>query len=254
MSSSTWTPAALSSDAQALSGPGWRLVEAQHHASTLKLVDSVTEQTLLETLIEETKPVLPPECRGLHYLLSTPFRYGAAYPTGSRFRRAGMTEGIFYAAETPATAMAETAFHRLLFFAESPATPWPSNPAEFTAFSVAYAAGRAIDLGRYAAAQPGLFHPTDYGPCQAFAETARAASIEVIRYTSIRDPGHGHNLALLTCRAFASPQPVEQRTWRVHLNAAGVQAICESPKQGLTFDRACFAADPRIAAMVWDRP
>ena len=44
--------------------------------------------TLLESLIEETKPALPPECRHLHYLLATPFRYGS-YPRGSRFRRAG---------------------------------------------------------------------------------------------------------------------------------------------------------------------
>lgn len=122
MSSSTWTPAALSSDARALAGTCWRLVEAQHHVSTLKLLDSVDEQKLLEELIEATKPPLPPECRDLHYLLSTPFRYGAVYPIGSRFRRAGMTEGVFYASETPQTAVAEMAFHRLLFFAESPNT------------------------------------------------------------------------------------------------------------------------------------
>ena len=118
MSSSTWTPAALSSDARGLAGTCWRLVEAQHHVSTLKLVDSVDEQELLEELIETTKPPLPPECRGLHYLLSTPFRYGSVYPTGSRFRRAGLTEGVFYASETPQTAVAEMAFYRLLFFAE----------------------------------------------------------------------------------------------------------------------------------------
>ena len=44
MSSSTSTPAALSSDARALAGICWRLVEAQYHVSTLKLVDSVAEQ------------------------------------------------------------------------------------------------------------------------------------------------------------------------------------------------------------------
>src|SRR5882672_3044547 len=148
MSSSTWTPAALSFDARALAGTCWRLVEAQHHVSTLKLVDSVAEQTLLEDLVEAAKPPLPPEFRHLHYLLSTPFRYGAAYPAGSRFRRAGMTEGVFYASETPQTAVAEMAFYRLLFFAESPNSPWPSNPAEFTAFSAQYATKTAIDLTR----------------------------------------------------------------------------------------------------------
>ena len=168
MSSSTWTPDALSSDARPLAGTCWRLVEAQHYVSTLKLVDSVDEQVLLEGLIETTKPPLPPECRELHYLLSTPFRYGAVYPAGSRFRRAGMTEGVFYASETPQTAIAEMAFHHLLFFAESPGTPWPANPAEHTAFSAEYATRKAIDLtkGKYDAHRTLWMHHTDYSHCQ----------------------------------------------------------------------------------------
>src|SRR5258705_94017 len=100
MSSRIWTPAALSSDTRSLAGICWRLVEAQHDCSTLKLVDSVAEQSLLEDLVEASKPSVPPECRDLHYLLFTPFRYGAPYPRGTRFRRAGMTEGVFYSAET----------------------------------------------------------------------------------------------------------------------------------------------------------
>src|SRR5215211_7035249 len=109
MSSSAWTPAALSSEARPLAGTCWRLVEAQHRVSTLKLVDSVDEQEALEELIQTTKPSLPPDCQHLHYLLATPFRYGAPYPHGSRFRRAGLTEGVFYAAEAPQTAVAEMA-------------------------------------------------------------------------------------------------------------------------------------------------
>src|SRR5262245_65560523 len=106
MSSITWTPAALSSDARELAGTCWRLVEAQHHVSTLKLVDSVGEQDLLEDLIEAAKPPLPPECRDLHYLLSTPFRYGSVYPAGLRFRRAGLSEGVFFAYEEPQAGVA----------------------------------------------------------------------------------------------------------------------------------------------------
>jgi hypothetical protein len=233
----------------------WRLVEAQHHVSTLKLVDSIAEQEVLEQLIETTKPPLPPECRDLHYLLSTPFRYGAVYPTGSRFRRAGMSEGVFYASETPQTAVAEMAFYRLLFFAESPNTPWPVNPAEYTAFSAKYATKKAIDLrkGKYGADRTKWMHSTDYSYCQALADSARAAKIEVICYVSVRDPGHGMNLALLTCRAFARPKPIYQQTWHIRLSNAGAQAICESPKSGITFDRKTFAADPRIAQLHWVR-
>jgi hypothetical protein len=255
MSSSIWTPAALSSDARALAGTCWRLVEAQHHVSTLKLVDSVEEQELLEGLIETTKPPLPPECRELHYLLSTPFRYGAVYPIGSRFRRAGLTEGVFYASETPQTSVAEMAFYRLLFFAESPDTPWPSNPAEYTAFSADYVTKKAVDLtkGRFSADSALWMHVTDYGHCQDFADTARTAKIEIIRYASVRDPGQGMNLALLTCRVFTKPKPIDQQTWHIRLSETGIQAICEAPKSGVTFDRKSFAADPRIAKLRWAR-
>ena len=248
-------PAALSSDARALAGTCWRLVEAQHHVSTLKLVDSVHEQEVLEDLIEASKPPLPPECRDLHYLLSTPFRYGSVYPGGSRFRRAGLTEGVFYASEATRTAVAEMALHRLLFFAESPATPWPVNAAEYTAFSVKFATKKAIDLtiAKYHAHRAKWTHVTDYSHCQALAETARMAKVEIIRYESVRDPNHGMNLALLTCRAFAKPKPVDQRTWRIRLSSSGVQAVCEAPKFGITFDRKTFALDPRIAKLRWNR-
>jgi hypothetical protein len=256
MSSSTWTQGALSSEARPASGTGWRLVEAQHKVSTLKYVDTVEEQALLEALVEETKPALPPECAGLHYLLATPFRYGAPYPAGSRFRRAGLTEGVFYAAEATATAVAEIVFWRLLFFAESPATPWPANAAEYTAFAAAWATRKAIDLtrGRLARDEARWSHRTDYTACQALADAARAAGVEVIRYRSVRDPQGGHDLALLTPRAFARRKPVGQQTWRIRLSEAGAQAVCEQPRAGITFDRTAFAADPRIARLRWQRP
>ena len=255
MSSSIWTPAALSSDARRLAGTCWRLVEAQHRVSTLKLVNSVDEQETLEDLIQATKPALPPECQHLHYLLSTPFRYGAVYPTGSRFRRAGLTEGVFYAAEAPETAVAEMAFYRLLFYAESPDTPWPSNAAEYTAFSAEYATRKAIDLskGRYTRDRALWKHPTDYEACQGFADTARSAGIEVIRYASVRDPQQGMNVALLTGRAFAKPKPSSQQTWHIRLSDAGAHAICESPRSRVTYDPQTFAADPRIAKLRWRR-
>src|SRR5580704_18780825 len=116
MSSPIWTRVALSSEFRHLEGTCWRLVEAQHRVSTLKLTNTLAEQALLEELIENTKPVIPTECRHLDFLMATPFRYGAAYPMGSRFRRAGRTLGIYYAAEHPSTAVAEMAFYRLLFF------------------------------------------------------------------------------------------------------------------------------------------
>jgi RES domain len=253
MSSPTWTPAALSSELKPYERRVWRLVEAQHHVSTLKLVDSLTEQSALEDLIEKAKPPVPAECRGLHYLLSTPFRYDAPYPVGSRFRRAGRTAGVFYAAEAPSTAVAEMAFYRLLFFAESPLTPWPVNPSEYTAFSAAVRTERALDLLRPPLAGSLWLDPVDYGPCQTFADSAREASAEALRYRSVRDPEGRAAVAVLVCTAFAKPAPLERQTWKIGVGSMGAHAICEFPPARLEFDREAFASDPRLAGMIWSR-
>lgn len=236
-----------------MSGTCWRLVEAQHRVSTMKIVDTLAEQQALEILLEATKPPVPPECGALHYLLSTPFRYGAPYPTGSRFRRAGFTSGVFYASKTPSTAVAEMAFHRLLFYADSPGTPWPENAGEYTAFSVRFRTTAGLDL-----MTPPLggavawTDPTRYANCQVLAEAAREAGVNVLRYSSARDP-QGVNLALLACGAFASRAPLDRQTWRLHLSAHGARAICDQSEIRLEFDRLAFARDPRIARQQWER-
>lgn len=255
MSSPIWTRVALSSEFRPLVGSCWRLVEAQHRVSTLKLTDTLAEQALLEDLIEDTKPTIPSECRHLEFLLATPFRYGAVYPNGSRFRRAGRTLGVYYAAEAPATAVAEMAFYRLLFFADSPQTPWPNDAAEYTAFSAEIATGRLLDLtDTPLSADESIWTDlTDYGGCQAFADAARATDADVIRYRSVRDPTGAANLAILVCRAFAGPSVADRQTWRMRLSGSGVQALCEFPRQAIEFPRDAFAADPRIASLNWER-
>lgn len=254
MSSNTWTPEELSSSAEPLSGSCWRVVEAQHMVSTAKITDTREEQALIESLIEETKPFIPSECRHLGYLLYTPFRYRPKL-TGSRFRRANSVEGVFYAAEEVETAVGEMAFYRLLFFAESPSTPWPSNPGEYTAFEAVFQTDQAIDLTKtpLSVAHEEWTNLTDYAACQQLADAARKGGIDVIRYQSVRDRLGRANLAILRCRAFAQHKEVRRQTWRFHTDAGGLRAICEAPRQVLGFDRDAFAADPRMAKFIWDR-
>ena len=222
--------------------------------STIKLVDTLAEQALLESVLDASKPPVPVECAHLHYLLSTPFRYGAPYPAGSRFRRAGLTPGVFYASTSVGTAVAELACHRLLFFADSPGTPWPSGPGEYTAFASRVRTQAALDLTAppLARERARWSHPTEYAPCQALADTARAAGVDLLRYESARDPD-GVNVALLTCRPFAAPAPTERQTWRLSFNALGVRALCDFPEARLEFEPGAFARDPRIRRLSWTR-
>ena len=96
MPSTTWTPHAVGSELFRLRRRLWRAVEAQHIASTLRLVATADEQLALERILESSKPPVPPEAARLHYLLATPFRYPS--PLGSRFR-APTELGVWYGTE-----------------------------------------------------------------------------------------------------------------------------------------------------------
>ena len=233
-------------------GDVWRLVEAQHRVSTLKLVDSLAEQALLERLLNETKPSLPPECEGLDYLLAAPFRY-APYPNGSRFRRAGKTEGVFYASEEVETAVSELSFYRLLFFAESPGTPFPDAPTDFSAFAVPVRTPAMVDLSSPGFSDPALSDLVNYEPCQNLADRARRVHAGAIRYVSARDPHKGFNVAILTPNAFAAKKPKAWQTWRIKVGPHGVSALCDFPLARISYDRTTFAADPRLTDFRWQR-
>lgn len=224
-------------------GPVWRFVEAQHRISTMKLVDTLDEQRILEELIDAAKPRVPEECRGLHWLLFTPFRYPAR--RASRFRPAGEARGVFYAAERVETAAAEMAFYRRLFFLESPGTPLPAGALEMTAFEVAYAA-EAVDLTAEPwRSDPVLTDKLDYAGCHAAAEAARGLGAGAILYPSVRDPGAGTNVAILACGAFTERAPRTVETWRFRLAADRVMALGEARGMRLEFPYAGFG-DPRL--------
>lgn len=243
------TPDALQSEFRPFRGSCWRVAESQYVVSTLALVDTLDEQGRLEELLDATKPPVPRECRHLHPLLYSPFRYT---PTrGGRFRRAGQREGAFYAAETVETAMAEMAFYRVLFYAESPDTIVPKNVAEYTAFLVSVSTDRVLDITNDP--DPALSHMCDYSATQAFADLARAAGATGIRAISVRCPNRGATLTWLSCSVFDQPGPVSLQTWHMRITPLGVQALCESPRIRLQFEPATFSTDPRIAVFSWER-
>jgi hypothetical protein len=166
-----------------------------------------------------------------------------------------MTPGVFYGAERVQTAVAEMAFYRLLFYAESPETPWPSNPAEYAAFNSPARSAAALDLTLPPLDRDEIFW-TDfdsYEACQTLAEQARAGAVDLIRYRSVRDPDRGCAVALLTPAPFITAEPTRYETWRMKVGPFGVQAIREFPSERHEFSRATFVGDRRIAGIKWER-
>jgi hypothetical protein len=162
-----------------------------------------------------------------------------------------MSDGVFYASCCPETAVAEAAFYRLLFFAESPGLPYPKNPFEHTVYSAHISTPVVVDLTRppYDSNSGTWMHPQDYEPCQEFERIARENKIEVICYSSVRDPDHRPCYAILKCCAFAALKPDKRQTWQLLVNDAGVYACCEFPKYGVTFTLDTFLGDSRLAPL-----
>ena len=218
----------------------WRLVEAQHRISTNRLAAGAEDQALLEQLVEEVKPPLPPAARNLHYLLATPFRYGHAKE--SRFRKASERPGIFYASEHIRTAVAETAYWRLHFFSRSPAFTPPTSVVEHSAFSIAVNVARAINLmaAPFAQHESVWTDPADYAACQRLAARARAIESQAIRYRSARDPAGGANLALFDPAVFAAKAPRISQTWHFRYERGRLTAFAALPsdeRYSFTFEQ-----------------
>lgn len=219
MSSNTWTARAVGSESLRAQLRLWRAVEAQHIASTLRLVASVEEQMLLESLLDQSKPPFAPQSRNLHYLLATPFRYSS--PIGSRFRAAA-DSGIWYGAEAPRAACAELGFWRWRFLMDSDALD-TVGPSPQTVFQAGIDA-EMVDLTQapFRRARAQWTHPNDYGPTQSFAGVVREANVDAIRYESVRDPKHGAAVAVLTPSCFKPRKPLQQDTWFLTVRRAAV--------------------------------
>lgn len=227
---------ALRAAARPFAAAIWRMVEAQHVASTMKLTDSAAEQDLLEILVEQGKPPRPLATLGLDYLLASPFRY-PPYPAGSRFR--GATDpGVFYGAQTVRTACAELGYWRWRFLMDSPALT-QLGPVPHTAFRSRVDTAAAIDLrdAPFAERSGEWTAPRDYAATQALARSAREADVAVILSQSVRDPLPAWCATLLTPKAFAAtrPDPVTQSWW---LTVTRSEAIWRRDAQTEVFDTA----------------
>lgn len=197
-----------------LGGELLRLVESQEQVATSTLVDDLAEQALLEDLLDATKPAVPPQAAGLHYLLSTPFRY-PPLRHGSRF--GGRFEpSLFYGARVLETVLAEAAYYRFVFWTGM-ATPPASRRlvTQHALLRARYRGQRGVNLSEPPCAGYAevLTHPSDYGPTQALGRALREAGVDAFEFSSARDPGRGLNVALFAPTALVSRRPLGLQPW-----------------------------------------
>jgi hypothetical protein len=235
MSSTTWTPHAVASEAKACELTLWRAVEAQHVVATRALVDSLAEQELLESVLEASKPRVPPACAGFDYLLYTPFRYPPP-ARGSRFRSYD-DPGVWYGAEAVRTSCAELGYWRWRFVLDSHGLS-RLDGVPHTIFQ-AVARGRAVDLRKkpFARDEKTWGDGNEYDGCQALARVARAAEMQIIRYASVRDPEHGGCGTVLDCRAFSGTGGVRQRqSWFLTVDRQRASWVRSGSRSAATYE------------------
>lgn len=230
-----WQACAGGEQIRPLRGRLLRIVESQEQVATLQLVDNLAEQALLEQLLETSKPPLPDDTQALHYLLKTPFRYPPLH-WGSRF--GGVHEpSLFYGAVRLETAMAETAYYRLLLW-NGMASPPPSGRilSAHASFEVRYRVERGVQLQvpPFSEHQSLLTHRSDYRATQALGRDMRAAGVQAFEFQSARCPQGGINVALFVPAAFAEFKPDNMTAW-----------ICETAGDYVAFKRAQGPDEPR---------
>ncbi len=197
-------------------GRAHRLVESQELTATLALADTLAEQDVLEAIIDEAKPLAPPDCRNKHYLLSTPFRY-PPLRHGSRFGR--KTErGILYAARQMVTCMAEVAYYRFCWWHDMLIAPPKPIDSCHTLFEFSYRTDSGLDLSSYHHAEIGplLADPVDYRATQSLGLRLREQSAELLVYPSARCLQNGRNIAIFSPLAVFSSVPEMPQTVLCH--------------------------------------
>lgn len=204
MMASHWQPQWVREHAAPMSMQAYRLVETQHVAATMRLVDSSAEQDVLEQMLEGAKPPMPEHGQGLHYLLAAPFRYLPQTP--SRFRAVN-TPGIWYGADSSVCACAEIAYWRQRFLLDSVGLAKQQISSEHSMY-LAAVSGMALDLTTPPWNQDEALwkHPSDYTHTHRLGKVVREeGTASWIHYASVRAPGH-------TCAAVFDPRILSMLT------------------------------------------
>lgn len=212
----------------------WRGVEAQHLVATMRLVDTLDEQAVLEEILEGSKPPLDLPLAGVHYLVASPFRYRSPHP--SRFREAHHA-GIWYGAEELHTACTELAYWRWRFLIDSEGLAESGTITELTFFQ-AHVAGDCIDLSvpPWDRQREHWTAPDDYSACHALAAACRDRGVGWIRYESARKI-EGHCAAVFRPTCLSLRPRGGQQTWVCKVTKDTAILAHEDERVALRFGR-----------------
>ena len=220
-----WRGIALAEHVITLEGRVYRVVESQEQVATVNIVDTLEEQSVLEQLLEHSKPAPRPGSDGLHYLLFSPFRY-PPLRHGSRF--GGRHEpSIFYGSHRPRTARAEAAYYRFVFWFGMSSPPKRPMRSEHTLYTATYQAqsGLKLQAEPFVSHRKTLTDPADYQPTQALGTAMRAVGILAFEFSSARDENAGTNAGLFDPSAFASPNVANLEQWLCEIDGEVVRFL-----------------------------
>ncbi len=221
-----------------------RIVESQQQIATTRIVDSLEEQAVLESLLDSTKPALDKNTDKLHYLLATPFRY-PPLKHGSRFGTR-FEPSLLYGSHQVKTVLVECSYYRFLFW-NGMKTPPASKKfiTEHTLFAGRYYSEMGLQLHEkpFTDYARQLCHPSSYSDTQAFGAQMREAQIEAFEYTSARDSARGINIALLTANALIVNEPLYQSQWICSTTANNVRFVSREDRKVYGFNINEFKVD-----------
>lgn len=199
-----WTACGQRIDLKPLSFPMvWRVVEDQSRAATLAISDNLSDQAIIEEILEEkAKPRVPQEFQAYHYLLSTPLRY-PPLRYGSRFG-AKDESGIWYGSLDQETVLSEKTYYLFLFLQDTTAVLEPFSDG-LTVFHVAVdtAFGCDYTVSPFARFRAELSSKDSYSVSQKLGAEMRRAGVTCFTFFSARSSGDGVNVGIFHAGAFA---------------------------------------------------
>lgn len=226
----------------------FRIVESQEKVATMTLVDTVEEQMLLETILEDSKPAACKNNDKHHYLISTPFRY-PPLRHGSRFGIRSRP-GLFYASLQTRTTLAECAYYRFVFWQGMSEPPAIARLiTEHTTFAVTVKCARALYLEQapFTDYSHEISHPNHYEATQSLGESMRAAKVEAFTYPSARDTDPGLNIGVFTPEAIQCKRPLREQLWSCITTAEQVSFMrLHSTDHPLNFPLEHFLHDHKL--------